>query len=348
MKSVVLIINKPKLLKAEYTKVYNHLWLGNKIMAWDITGKNKLKKAIIGVKDFKDKVTIVKTKAIMSGNIIEYYEYQTPTIRGLVRKKSDMFIRKGIYMRRRKKDIVNSPNMSISAILKRKAIWHFENLKKYVPPKKIRRDWNIAQTKNKIRRLINTNATNSDSFITFTFAENITDFEIANKKWTDFIREWNRLRKLKNLAKLKYLTVIEFQDGTHKYIDCNGLENFGTGRGAIHFHCIFFNIEFVPVLWLHDLWGNGTIQMNKIKGIDNIGVYVTSYLNKQNIDERLNGKKVYQCSRGLIKPTEIINSPLTAYLNNKVVYETTFVNKYDDTMITYKQLNLNDLNKFRK
>lgn len=185
--------------------------------------------------------------------------------------------------------------------------------------------------RNNVRRLVTMNFNGLyDKFITLTFKENITDFEIANYEFHKFIMRLNK-SYMKN-SKLKYLAVIEFQD-----------------RGAIHYHMIC-NLPYVNCEELQKCWGNGFIYINAIKHVDNIGAYVVKYMNKDTQDTRLMGHKCYNCSKGLKRPFEL---SITNIHYNKI--ENKIINKIKDIKpcyeskyltdklgeCTYKQYNLN-------
>lgn len=148
-----------------------------------------------------------------------------------------------------------------------------------------------------LRRLINTNAWkwNKTSglpylpiFLTFTFAKNITDIKIANPIFSKFIKRLNYEIYGSKKSLLKYVVVTEFQE-----------------RGAIHFHTIFFNLRHIWVDTLTEIWGEGFVKLKKIERVDNVGAYMCKYMGKDFDDDRLDGKKRYFSSRGLIKPTII-------------------------------------------
>ncbi|MGL6125467.1 MAG: rolling circle replication-associated protein, partial [Metamycoplasmataceae bacterium] len=83
----------------------------------------------------------------------------------------------------------------------------------------------IKRTKQTIRQLVNTNfCQDSSSFLTLTFKNNITDYDVAFNYWKLFKRKIERKYSLK----LSYLGVVEFQE-----------------RGAIHFHICLFNVPYL-------------------------------------------------------------------------------------------------------
>jgi len=129
------------------------------------------------------------------------------------------------------------------------------------------------RTRKKIRQLVNSNPT-LDKFLTLTFAENVQDIKLANYEFKKFRQklEYELGRKF------KYLGVIEFQK-----------------RGAIHYH-LMLDIPFIKWQKLSEIWGNGRIQIERIKKPNRAGFYMaktTGYLMKNTEDTRLFGKKVF-------------------------------------------------------
>lgn len=142
-----------------------------------------------------------------------------------------------------------------------------------------RREDSNARSKRRVQELIRCNP-NLNKFITLTFAENITEFEVANKLFKEFIVKLNNLLN----RKVAYVTVIEFQK-----------------RGAIHYHFLS-DIPFIPQRELQGVWGHGFVFVNKIFDTRHAGFYITKYMNKSVGDERYTGKKFYQCSKYLNRP----------------------------------------------
>lgn len=134
------------------------------------------------------------------------------------------------------------------------------------------------KARNKIRRLINANFTSKSEFITLTYAENMQDIERASYDFKKFIQKLKRIQK-----DFKYVAVIEFQK-----------------RGAIHYHMLCnLKLEWSNLEGLQSLerdlavkWGQGFVDIG-YKENDNAGAYLIKYMTKDNIDERLSGKKRY-------------------------------------------------------
>ena len=187
---------------------------------------------------------------------------------------------------------------------------------------KNRRKDNLWRTQQKLRRLINANLGKElPKFLTLTFKENITDLKIANKYFSDFILRLKRFLKYKP----QYLCVVEFQK-----------------RGAIHYHCLIFNMPYTENIKgiFNQLWQYGFTQLKAIKEIQNIGAYVSKYLTKKNIDKRLCGNKAYFGSRSLKKPQEYKNALTIAEILKNVKLEEKVVREYFTEkygIIKYKQ-----------
>ncbi|MEK5234100.1 hypothetical protein MHB42_20640, partial [Lysinibacillus sp. FSL K6-0232] len=109
-----------------------------------------------------------------------------------------------------------------------------------------------------------------------------------------FIKRLNYHVTGQKRAVIKYVCVVERQE-----------------RGALHYHIILFNMPYVPHAELLKLWGHGAVRINEIDHVDNVGVYVVKYIEKEmrnmqsNKSAKVKDKKLYFASRGLYKPEEI-------------------------------------------
>jgi hypothetical protein len=159
-----------------------------------------------------------------------------------------------------------------------------------------KRKKNMKAKKNKIIDLINSNAYQwkdnngkiyKPIFLTLTFKENMTDLDFANNEFKNFIRRLSYDIKGWKLTFLKYLAVVEFQ-----------------GRGAIHYHVIFFNLEFMERIYdrFRELWKHGSSRIISAWSIRNLGFYMAKYLTKGKHSDRLEFRKHYFVSNGLKKP----------------------------------------------
>lgn len=183
-------------------------------------------------------------RVILSGKILEIYDYERPVIKGSQRKRFGRF------------NACKTTNETKQ-----------ENRKK-----------TAQRARAKVKRIINANP-HLNKFLTLTFSDNITNLSMA---WYEFEKFVKRLKtKYKHF---KSVNVIEFQK-----------------RGAVHFH-LLCNLPFIKLDELSKIWGHGFIKINRIDDVDNVGAYVTKYMTKDNIDERLAGRKCYSMSRNLKSP----------------------------------------------
>lgn len=182
------------------------------------------------------------------------------------------------------------------------------------------------RARKQVCRLINSNAFQMKKFVTLTFADNITDIKIANRSFKIFIQRLNYYLKTKHKSKLKYIAVIEFQQ-----------------RGAIHYH-LLCNAPYIENSTLNKIWGNGFVRINKIDNIDNVGAYVTKYMNKDLADERLRGQKCYLVSKNLDKSIKVTEektiSALLPHFDIKREYKTNYTTEYNGDVV-YTQYVLN-------
>lgn len=156
--------------------------------------------------------------------------------------------------------------------------------------KKENRRKTAYRAKRYVRLMANANP-QLNKFLTLTFAENQTDIKQARYEFEKFIKRLQTYSKKKfgKSYQIKYICVIEFQE-----------------RGAVHFH-LLCNLPYIAAEQLAEIWGNGFIKIERIDEIDNVGAYITKYMTKDNIDERLKGKKCYTMSKGLNTPTVYTN-----------------------------------------
>lgn len=113
-------------------------------------------------------------KMIISGDIVEIYEYKNPILEGYDIKK---------YHECGRGFVANDED------------------------KKINRSKSLNRASNRVRRLINANVGEHSKFITLTFKENITDLKSANYEFKKF----KQRLEYEIGYKLQYLAVIEFQ-----------------------------------------------------------------------------------------------------------------------------------------
>lgn len=188
----------------------------------------------------------------------------------------------------------------------------------------------LSQTKRKLIRVINSNArqwVNSKGrsydpkFVTLTFKENVTELTEANREYTNFLKNFNyHLTKSRNNY-LKYICVPEFQK-----------------RGAVHFHSIFFNLPWFKNDALAKIWANGFINIREVSHIPNVGMYMTKYMTKDALDERLQSRKRFFSSRNLYRPImirdkfkvqKIVRIIRRMPIQYKTIYESDYQGKTD-------------------
>jgi len=240
-----------------------------------------------------------------------------------------------------------------------------------------RREDNVTISRRYLRRLIFSNCnvwSNCTAFMTFTFAENVKNLQVANKEWAKFMRRLN----FEIGFNLRYTCVVEFQK-----------------RGAVHYHVLFYNL---PNVWIqsemkaqknrknliHDdykypkgeswqirydyflendaigkiglIWkylGQIDIKtIEKMRSIRSVGAYVAKYLSKETMDSRLLRQKVYFSSKGLKKPIEyrhhdtakkMLDEIKTFDVDIKKVYHTHYQSR-SYGVIDYKQYLISDKN----
>ncbi|SSS88044.1 Uncharacterised protein [Acinetobacter baumannii] len=256
-------------------------------------------------------------KAIVSGGIYEFYRYEDTMFRGYERKPSNSST-----------DTYYDSEGNIMMV--------DGETGELLPKNLTSRARSNIRARNNLRRLALANFGNKSKFLTLTFKENMQDIAESNKLFKAF------MRKLKNEQKdLKYIAVIEFQDGKRK-------EN-GEGRGAIHYH-LLCNLKFMRAEKIRGYWrsvvGEGNIDIQRIDHVDNIGAYVIKYMTKEAADPRLIGKKMYQTSQGLDKPKEIVGEQAEWLYRRmieekrKTVYSSQYENKQTANKIFYEEYNL--------
>ena len=114
------------------------------------------------------------SKVVISGDILEFYNYSVPILEGYIEKKKGSSGRQAIAD---EKD------------------------------KKINREKVLSRARRDLRRLINTNIRDISKFMTLTFADNIQDFDVANYEFKKFIQRLS----YELHTKVEYVCVPEFQ-----------------------------------------------------------------------------------------------------------------------------------------
>lgn len=194
---------------------------------------------------------------------------------------------------------------------------------------------NIIRSKLQCQRLAKANINDWKTFITLTFAKNITDIDSANKRFRYFIDKVQRIKK-----DLKYLCITEFQK-----------------RGAIHYH-LLCNIDISDTSliyrqednekFLHiKYWLDGFTSVEPIANdTKKIIGYISKYMTKD-IDNRLFNHRRYFYSRNLKKPLEsyidLDNIKESLFLqkiiqDKELIYQNDYINPYDNGKVTFLEL----------
>lgn len=167
---------------------------------------------------------------------------------------------------------------------------------------------NINRSKLECQRLAKCNAEFWKTFITLTFADNVTDIKQANKRFRYFIDKIRRLDK-----SFKYICIPEFQK-----------------RGAVHYHLLTnVDIDDKRFIYCQDnnpffkhikYWNEGFTKVDELKNdIKKIVGYISKYMTKD-VDDRLFNHHRYLYSKNLKKP-------YIGYLNSQDIRHTGFLNK---------------------
>lgn len=160
--------------------------------------------------------------------------------------------------------------------------------------KQVRKD-SLMRSRDLIIDYASQNAKVFHSFITLTFADNVTDLSEANKKFEIFITQMRRYCKAMGIE-FYYLGVPEFQK-----------------RGAVHYHLLTSLVcgtELLPLqegqtdMYNVKFWKHGFTSAYNLDMTDNnfnVALYLTKYLFKD-LDERLFGRTRVLKSNNLAKP----------------------------------------------
>ena len=164
-----------------------------------------------------------------------------------------------------------------------------------------------------VRAIINANfkGGKNEAWVTLTYKENMTD---KKRLMNDRQKFWYKLKRKYPQYDLEYMAIAEPQ-----------------ARGAWHLHEIWKCQEgvslYIPQSDILSLWGQGAVHVKRLKGVDNIGAYLSAYLTnteKGKKHDRLTyypkGFNFYRCSRGLERP-EWQRVRKLPEVSAKVIYE---------------------------
>ena len=152
-----------------------------------------------------------------------------------------------------------------------------------------RRQQTVRDARNTTRRLALMNFGPGDTFFTMTYAENMQDLEQADKDFKKFIQRFKY-----HHGDFKYLAVREFQKrgAIHYHMLCSWTRAF-EGEEDIRSWERYFGEQ---------LWGHGFVDIKFLNHVDNVGAYLIKYMTKNLSIELFKGKKVYLPSKGLERP----------------------------------------------
>ena len=259
-----------------------------------------------------DRPKLYNFKIIQCGSFIQIYKYLKPRIK--------------------------HPSKNCSVDLNLKKI-NFENdfLKKDIKLKTTNEieKRNITRSKLQCQRIAKANMEYWETFITLTFAENITNNKLANKRFKYFVDKVRRVKK-----DFRYLVVPEYQK-----------------RGAIHYHLLTNisldsnkliysqenNLKFKHIKY----WLDGFNSVEKVKGdAKKIIVYISKYMTKD-IDSRLFAQRRFFYSQNCIVPKvsyiDSMSSKDLEFLQKKIqdkklIYQNEYLNTYDNTKVVFLEL----------
>lgn len=125
----------------------------------------------------------------------------------------------------------------------------------------------LRKTFNRLRELINTNfdGSTNELFITLTYRGDLQTND-TGRIYEDFKNFMKRMKyKYKDTSTIDYINVLEPHD---------------TGNFHMHVLMRFNDLESVYIKNsdLAEIWGNGFVTIQSLKGVDNIGAYLSAYL----------------------------------------------------------------------
>lgn len=258
-----------------------------------------------------DKPKLYDYKIVECGSFVQVYKYLHPRIKN-INKNDDV----DLNLKKIKYEVDTSKKET-----KLKTINEIE-------------ERNITRSKLQCQRIAKANMEYWETFITLTFADNVTDIKLANKRFKYFI---DKVRRIKN--DLRYLVVPEHQK-----------------RGAIHYHLLtnisindtklMYNQEDNPKFKHVKYWLDGFNSVEHIKGdAKKIVGYISKYMTKD-IDNRLFGQRRFFCSQNCIVPKvsyiDSMDSRDLEFLQKKIqdkelIYQNKYLNAYDDSEVSFQE-----------
>ena len=176
----------------------------------------------------------------------------------------------------------------------------------------------VRRTRREIRRTVNSNP-QLTKFLTLT--SKITDGKKANYCFNLFSQ---RMRD--RFPEFQYFAVLEFQKDTDFF------GNVKPEGGAAHYH-LLCNMRYVRSKEIEKIWGKGFIKIKRVRHVDNLGRYLSKYLQKDMFDKRMLGKRKFFCSQDLERSIEYVNEEVQKFFrengeNMETTFKTTFYDEY--------------------
>jgi len=190
-----------------------------------------------------------------------------------------------------------------------------------------RRSDSLSRAKVKLYRLIVGNIGQHGKyrpiFATYTFKEPVEHLDLALKKLKVYLTSLKRHLGYRP----KYVAVPQIQWQRYKK----------TGFKVWHFHICFFNVPKLDFEINDQMWGHGTVNLQYVKGVRNIGAYLAGYFTKEDWQVIPFNSKFYYPSRYLLQPQDIYQlDTIDAVLNRDTVFPVSFYEGNTFTQIKYK------------
>jgi len=190
-------------------------------------------------------------------------------------------------------------------------------------PEGTKRSDSLARARMQVYRIVNCNTFAHGHykpvFVTLTFRDNIRDLSLAHSCFAAFTRRLSKTIK----KKVKYLAVSEFQE-----------------RGAVHYHMVIFNLPWIQKERFEAIWSHGYAQLKATSGkdkINNVSAYMAKYMTKEMLDARLYGRKLYFCSRGLVRPyIEYAQNLIDDFMKSSIIKVVDLIETSNKTILKCK------------
>ena len=253
-------------------------------------------------------------KVVDCGEYLQVYRYNNKKVRKIKEEEKD--------------------DLSLRKITYDENIKHFEE--DSTPKKETQiEERSIIRSKLECQRLAKANMRDWKTFITLTFADEITDIKYANKRFNYFIGKIRRVDK-----NFKYIAVPEFMKS-----------------GRVHYHlltnvdindnALIYAQEDRPEFKHIKYWNDGFDNVEVIQGNPKkIVGYISKYMTKE-VDNRLFGHRRYFYSNNLDRPKEsyidLDNEKHRDFYIEKIqdkvlIYQNEYINTFDGTKVTFLEL----------